>query len=74
MPRNLLPHRMGRVRQNPQEPTEGQGMSFHLSVADNVGFLLELHNETHTHSVAWRDCPHSPCSRLEPGFREVWSK
>ena len=48
-------------------------MSFHLSVADNVGFLLAWHNDTHTHSVKWADCPHGPCDRLEKGFREAWS-
>lgn len=47
---------------------------FHRTVADNVGFLLAWHNDTHTHAVKWSACPFGPCDRLEPGFREAWSK
>ena len=54
--------------------TKGTNMSFHLSVADNVGFLRDWHNDTHTHAVNWSDCPHGPCNRLEPDFRKAWTK
>jgi hypothetical protein len=47
---------------------------FHRTVADNVGFLLSWHQDTHTHSVDWAHCPFGPCDRLEPGFRQAWSK
>jgi len=47
---------------------------FHRTVADNVGFLRDWHNDTHTHSVDWAACPFGPCDRLEPGFRQAWSK
>jgi hypothetical protein len=47
-------------------------MNFHLSVADNVGFLRDWHNETHT-LTAWTTCPYSPCNRLEPQFRKAWT-
>lgn len=47
-------------------------MSFHLSVADNVGKLRDWHTAKHL-TTDWPACPHEPCTILEPLFRKAWS-
>lgn len=56
-----------------QNLRKGSSMSpFHLSIADNVGFIRAWHDKTH--SGPWSACVWEPCDQTETEFRKVWSK
>lgn len=47
-------------------------MSFHLSMADNVGAIRRWHQ--HAHPGDWAGCVYEPCNVTEPEWRKAWGE